>query len=305
MNLQNSNINIVFSVIIPFRGDVSLLKRLVLSIPDKEGVEVIIVDNNEIGISQDTFPDRNNITVYYSEFTKGAGNARNIGISYAKGKWLLFADADDFYHKGAFDVLYSFENSDADIIYFAVDSCYSDTLEPAYRGEPYSCLVGKYSENDDESQCLLRYRFTSPWAKMIRGSLIAENSILFEDIKAGNDIFFSIESGFYAKKVIACSKIVYCITYLEGSITTIKDIEYLKSGYLATIRTNKFLKTHGLHKYQHPIIFRILKARKYGWKNVFDFIKIAAQNRVSIFIGWKRFYGWMKRKIYQSITRNV
>ena len=63
----------------------------------------------------------------FTRENKGAGYARNVGLSLAKGKWLLFADADDFFNLGFLNVLDNYIDSDNDIVYFSANSINIDT----------------------------------------------------------------------------------------------------------------------------------------------------------------------------------
>ena len=85
------------SVIIPCHNRFELVSLLVSSIPKREDVEVILVDDystddlSQVNLS--VFPNhkyiRNDTTNRY------AGSARNIGIENSTGEYLFFADSDD------------------------------------------------------------------------------------------------------------------------------------------------------------------------------------------------------------------
>lgn len=45
---------------------------------------------------------RKHIELFLTKEGRGAGYARNTGLSHAKGKWIIFADADDFFYENAF-----------------------------------------------------------------------------------------------------------------------------------------------------------------------------------------------------------
>ena len=111
-----------FSIIIPHKGIPDLLMRCLKSIPVSEDIQVIVVDDNSA--DADTYLERySELSRPYLEFIRttkggGAGYARNVGLEYAKGKWILFADADDFYVEDMYDIICSYADSEADLIYF-------------------------------------------------------------------------------------------------------------------------------------------------------------------------------------------
>src|SRR5699024_11398178 len=89
------------SIIIPHYNSTFLLAKLLRSIPYNSAVQVIIIDDNSDEFYQSELYNlqlKNNVAIYTNESnTKGAGASRNIGLEKAVGKWLLFADSDDYY----------------------------------------------------------------------------------------------------------------------------------------------------------------------------------------------------------------
>ena len=111
-----------YSIIIPHYDIPDLLMRCLKSIPVSEDIQVIVVDDNSP--EADTYLERYpELSRPYLEFLSapkngGAGYARNIGLDQAKGKWLLFADADDFFVDNMYDIITTHIESDSDVIYF-------------------------------------------------------------------------------------------------------------------------------------------------------------------------------------------
>ena len=87
-------IEINYSFIIPHRNVPHLLQRCIDSIPKRDDIQIIIVDDNSDPkiVNFECFPGLNEkcVEVYFTKEGKGAGYARNIGLTYAKGKWFLF-----------------------------------------------------------------------------------------------------------------------------------------------------------------------------------------------------------------------
>lgn len=108
-----------YSFIIPHHNCPILLDRLLSSIPQREDIEVIVVDDNS---DNDKKPNVSRSDVHVvlipADESKGAGHARNVGLEIAKGKWLLFADSDDYYEDNFITSLDEYINTDADIVLF-------------------------------------------------------------------------------------------------------------------------------------------------------------------------------------------
>ena len=103
---SNSTIMINYSFIIPHHNSPKLLERCLDSIPQRNDIEIIVVDDNS-DADKKAYSYRGDVRIINIdvEHTKGAGRARNYGMKEARGKWILFADCDDFYIDGFLEEL--------------------------------------------------------------------------------------------------------------------------------------------------------------------------------------------------------
>ena len=212
-----------FTVIIPHKNVPLLLDRLINSIPIRDDLEIIVVDD---GSDEDVVKflnqkkgNRGNISIIFNKESQGAGFARNCAIPLAKGKWFLFADSDDFFNESFGDFLSEYVDSDADVIYFNANSVDSDTLEPSSRVDHLHEFIDEYKHNKEHGELILRYLFTEPWCKMVKKELIQANNILFEESRIRNDVRFSYLVGYYAKKIIVDYRQLYCVTTRKNSLS--------------------------------------------------------------------------------------
>ena len=89
------------SIIVPVFNMAGSLERCVSSLTaqDYENIEIILVDDgstdNTLSVCQRLSEADARITVFHTE-NRGAGPARNYGISVATGRYALFPDADDY-----------------------------------------------------------------------------------------------------------------------------------------------------------------------------------------------------------------
>ena len=210
-----------FSIIIPHYDIPDLLMRCLKSIPVLEDIQVIVVDDNSP--DADTYLERYpELSRPYLEFicapkNGGAGYARNIGLDHAKGKWQLFADADDFFVGNMYDIINTHVESDADVIYFRKQAVYSDDINRKSTRSGYlDRIMDIYLKTGDELP--VRTRHHVPWGKMIKKSLIEKHHVRFEEIKYSNDILFSVHVGCLAKKIEAIDTVLYVVTSREGSL---------------------------------------------------------------------------------------
>jgi glycosyltransferase involved in cell wall biosynthesis len=285
-----------YSIIIPHKNSPDLLQRCLASIPEREDIQLIIVDDNSASDKVDfnAFPglSRKNAEVYFTKEGKGAGYARNVGLRHAKGKWLLFADADDFFTENAFDRLFEYVDSPHDIIYFKVASVYSDTMQPAERGDYTNKHVDNFMNLIKDAEDSLRYKQFTPWGKVIKSEFVEKNGIYFDEVVASNDIMFSLLTGHHASSVDAVDFPVYCVTVNKGSLTNTSGSDILLSRYTVKLRRNQFLRKHCKGKHQSKdILLYLVESSKYGVTTFFMFLKLAIKYRLNPFLGMGR---WTK-----------
>jgi len=298
--------SINLTIIIPHKNTPNLLQRCLNSIPYLDDIQIVIVDDNSdpaiVDFTQFPGIGRPGTEVYFTKEGKGAGYARNFGLEHANGRWLIFADADDFFTENAFDCLLAMTDSPHEIIYFRVTSCYSDTYELAYRDE---CIainkrIDNYINNIQNAENWLRYRFLVPWGKMIKTDLIERKLIKFEKVMTGNDVMFSLLTGYFAHSINAVDCTIYCVTVNKGSLSFTSNIEILMTRYLVLLRYNEFLKEHNKSYYKtYAPTYYILSSLKYGLGVFFKCIRLAIHHKTNPFVGifqWSRFIIFYKAK---------
>lgn len=236
--------NYRYSIIIPHRDIPALLQRCLDSIPSRKDVQVIVVDDNSSPAKVDfaNFPgsNREEVEIIYTKEGRGAGYARNCGLSVAKGQWLLFADADDFFMSGFLEVLDKYAVTSYDMITFRAESVESDTLSPVNSRQDNSFEI---SDNMDLER--LKFRNDVPWAKMISHQLVREHHLRFDETPAGNDVMFSGYIDYYAHRVAASSEVIYCATVRNGSLQYSTVLVNLLARVDVACRYNCFLRRIG------------------------------------------------------------
>lgn len=284
-----SSKEIDFSIIIPHRDSLHFLPKLFHSLPESDRIEILLIDNSFIPIKREDVDTDKNFELLYSSPERGAGGARNEGLEHAHGKWLIFIDADDYLPDNTFEIFYNHFNSDAELIYFGMNGIYVDTGGYSERGDQYTKLVRGYLSGKI-SEMEIRLGFASPCSKMVRRELIDRHHIRFDEVVASNDVYFSLLTGFYAKKIDAVDKITYIATVSRGSLTKRRDLKVLQSRFEVNLRRNKFLKEHNLSQYQGSVMFFLYHARYYGFKRFLTFVKLLVHYRQNPFIGIKRWF---------------
>ncbi len=288
------NDNISFSVIIPHRNSVNTLGRLFDTIPNRPDVEVILVDNSDTPITKGDISIEREYTLCWADPKRFAGGARNVGIENSHGKWLVFADADDYFTANAFDDFYRFKDCDADVVYFGMDGIYIETGERSSRGDMFTLLVKKFLSGEIDENTL-RTSFPSPCSKMVRREMVEKHNLRYDEVRANNDDYFALLVGYYAKKILAYDSLVYVYVASTGSIMHRRSEEVMRTRLEVILRCNEFKKKHGLAAYQGSIAYFMSESLKYGPKTFFKFVGLLLKYRQNPFIGWKNWIKTSKR----------
>lgn len=286
--------SIKISVIIPQRDSIDTLPRLLNSIPQRDDIEVILIDNSAKKISKDVIGSSRDFRLLYSDPKRFAGGARNVGIEASCGEWLIFADADDFFIPRAFDIFLEYINSPCDLLYFKAKGVYDDTLEPTDRGIMWSTIVVDYeARRIDEKHA--RLFFLVPWAKMVKRELIDSRDIRFDEVIAANDVMFSTLCGYYSTSFNVVNTDVYYVTTRKGSLANRRSLAVLQSRYLVSLRRNDFLRIHGCVELQSSVMYYVYNSISFGPKVFFEFIYTAFLFRQNLFLGWRN---WIRTYKY-------
>lgn len=290
---------VILSIIVPHYNSADLLAKLLSTIPNDPKIEVIVVDDHstrKLAELSDCKRQYGNRNIYFFENEigkKSAGAARNTGIKYAKGRYLLFADADDWFLDGFWNAVKRNIVSGADVIYFAPTSQKINGRKTG-RHIYYERLVKDYlADTSYQNELKLRYLYWSPCSKLIKRSVVVKNNIFFDEIQYSNDIMFMAKLGNAVNTIKASADVIYCILEHGGSLTSRKsesvsmmrrkvycryyfylwgrlcrsDFRLLGFTVQDDRRQMKYMMSVLWYECQHGIIFSSAKEkRKWGWK---------------------------------------
>lgn len=223
-------------------------------------MQIIVVDDNSDEGKRPDLAERNGLEIVLLETfqSKGAGRARNVGLKYAKGKWLLFADADDHYVDGFLDVLDEYKDETIDVLYFSFE--YRDGKTSEHLPElPFKAYIDRY-DGSTLAQELIKYKIKVPWTKMVSRNFVQQNNISFEETINGNDIFFSMCVGFYAKAIEVDKRTIYVYLKNENSLVNAKkkNAEKHLCGIKHNIQLDYFYDYIGHANWRLPVIRNII-----------------------------------------------
>ena len=244
---------IELSIIIPVYNTEKYVERCLQSIlkSDEAGIEIIVVDDGStdasLEICQKIAVEDSRLQVY-SKKNGGVSSARNLGLDKAKGRYVTFCDADDYYEDGAVPRLVTeLKSSDNDLLFFPF------YLEPMNSSKKVFC-VSEFTETRQVSLTYLKDNFwkllnegmiNASWNRVFQRKQIEKVGLRFrEDMTFSEDGLFNV---MYLRSLDDVSKIIYLAEPIynyvsnEGQATRKKVNQYFYMMCLAFDNIDKFL----------------------------------------------------------------
>lgn len=230
------------SVVIPiYKTKISLLKKCIESILNQDikgrPFEVIAVidgekENEEI-LDCPILQDEHIRVICQSH--GGEAAARNNGIDCAKGKWLVFVDADDYLPAGSLhSMIEAAEKEHADIVVGNHSRVYGNNKNE----------IDYYSERviwpSDKSQEFLKHALSmgsdqgTVWAKLYKTSFIKKHDEHFNrELINGEDQEYNVRLILHSPRIVSITDDVYTYVYNPSSVVRTFKSQY----YEILIRT--------------------------------------------------------------------
>lgn len=205
------------SVIIPVYNAQQYLRQCLDSICQQtlQEIEIICVDDgstdSSLHILQDYAKADSRIQIL-TQKNRGAGAARNHGLRAAKGLYLSFLDADDFFEANMLEeAVKGIEAYEADFVVFESDQYHMDTnsyIKPSWvvrhKDIPPYMPFSYLSLTDNVFKTFVGWA----WDKLYRKSFIDNHNLWFQEQRTSNDLLFVFSALVLAKRIAVIDKIL-------------------------------------------------------------------------------------------------
>ncbi|MGN0325200.1 MAG: glycosyltransferase family 2 protein, partial [Lachnospiraceae bacterium] len=193
------------SIIIPVNGKEYFSQQIVSIIKQSyKSKEIIIICNGIERKTKEFFLDCENMIRIVCCNHKNAGEARNIGLLHATGKYVVFLDSDDFFCPDMLERAYKkMEEEKLDLCIWNVweydnesGLVYDDTthLRP-------ELLPDKNIFSGEEAEYILNITSGATWNKMYSRQFLLDNHLQYMEQKFFNDIYFVQTALVHAKRI--------------------------------------------------------------------------------------------------------
>lgn len=219
------------SIIIPVYNAESYIERCLQSIVSStvpEGsYEIIAVDDSSSDRSLEVLQKMEEqvpqLHVYHRR-KAGPGGARNLGLNYAKGRYIMFVDADDYINTASFSHLLSLLISqyEQDIIGFDYLKIDSEGNE-----RPYSNQLFPYCREMSGAEYMnMQQPLGILWGYFFNRRFVLKNNLKFQEKIAHSDEDFVSRAFCVAETVTFLPVLLYYYCYNSESVINKQGKEY-------------------------------------------------------------------------------
>ncbi|MFA6383720.1 MAG: glycosyltransferase, partial [Parcubacteria group bacterium] len=150
----------------------------------------------------------NEIRIFNQE-NQGVAKTRNAGLSYAKSKYVMFIDCDDWI--------------DSDYLQKFIEEIESKNLDMVIGGYRRTAGEKMLYEMRLQNTEWSKYMTMAPWAKIYRKDFLTQNKIEFLDNNIGEDVFFNLRAINLTNKVSIIDYCGYNWSYNQKSVSNTKQ----------------------------------------------------------------------------------
>lgn len=189
--------NVIVSVIIPVYNAEQYIVECIESVISQsfERYELILIDDGSTDSSFEICKEYEakdaRIRVFHQK-NSGVSKARNVGLKLSTGIYILFADADDYFLPGAFNVFLSYASTDIDAI-LSNTKIVGDRNKLLFEGTNNEL----YSDN-----IIVNLKHHAVWGYLLKKKIIEDHNLEFpEDIAYSEDSIFIMSYMFFARNL--------------------------------------------------------------------------------------------------------
>ena len=208
---EGSGAEVKVSVIVPIYNACKHLRPALDSILTQtlSEIEIICVDDGSTDTSLDMlkiYQKMDSRIRIITETNAGPGHARNNGMKRARGKYLAFLDADDFFEPELIERLYAkAEENNLDISIAGYDIYDSKKGKFAANIESEHAKIfegGAVTSKNEHPDYILESTTGSAWNKLFKKSFIMEKNITFStEAMIFEDVYFTASALAFAERV--------------------------------------------------------------------------------------------------------
>lgn len=206
----------------------------------------------------------------FSQINKGAGAARNRGLSLSRGEYIIFLDADDSFETDMLQIMYNkARQTDSDIV-ICSSITYENNVPANYnRSINVDLLPNKDVFNKNDFTLILNFTQGQAWDKLYRKDFIIRNKIKFLNLKNSNDAYFTFCSLVSAEKITIVDKVLVHYYLAKNNSISKNRRKYPLCPIITMKKLKQYIEKKGLHKeLEQSYINALITTFSYQYKSL-------------------------------------
>lgn len=217
----------MFSIIVPVYNVEAFLEECIESILNQEykNFEILLIDDGSTDNSGqlcDEYAKKYSCIRTYHKENGGLSDARNCGISHAKGNYLIFIDSDDWILEGCLEKFAAIlEDDSIDVLVTRLVEVYGEDIR--YKDKHFEKYLLNDFTRERAIEWIMKYSENSwPAPKnIISTRLVKKNDLNFVKGRLHEDLDWTSNVCYVADKYAGCADAWYCHRMNRyGSITS-------------------------------------------------------------------------------------
>ena len=205
--------------------------------------EVVCVNDNSTDNTLDVLgrvaKEHRNLRVVSNMENLRAGGARNRGVREARGEYILFIDADDYYHPGGLKEAFDYQKEHGlDILMcdFARHNPGEENNRMVHNFECRDIVTGREFIERNSAPW-------SPWKYMFRRSLMTDNGVFFEERVVCEDVDWTHKITLLAERMQYLPILLNHYVLWQTSVTALeyKNLNFLGNRLFCALRVREIL----------------------------------------------------------------
>nr|AFV53195.1 WpaJ [Providencia alcalifaciens] len=280
----------ILSVIIPtFKNNIELSLLLHELKTYSKHIEIIVIDDDVNSSALSVCDSFSFVKYYLNKHNKGAGGARNFGLSLASGKYVTFIDSDDKITDKFSVMLDDITKETYDVFFYRPQAIMAGTNLTSKRALKYQKLVDDYPKKSFE----LKLSWYVPWSKVILRKFLIKNNIFFEEVSHSNDVLFSTKVGLLMKTYLVKKISFYIVTENSRGLTKETTSNSIITRIKEVEKYNNYISQSGYSNYMiTPYSLYIKLLKKPSFSNIFFIIKFLFSSKTPLID--KRIFNFLK-----------
>lgn len=189
-------------------------------------IEVIVVDDGSkdktLSICQE-YAETNSCIKIISKENGGQSSARNLGIRYAVGEYLMFVDSDDFLEKNTLlKIAKVLSDEKPDVLVGNYNNYYLNSGEKIPSGYTLNLDQLNGATGEEALKALINNATYDwyPWLMIVRNEYLLQKKLFFVEDHFFEDAIWSPQIVYYAKKIIGINVRFYNYVRNRAEATT-------------------------------------------------------------------------------------